>query len=102
MQSRDCGVEEEQRYDERSRPFARESCDHCQHPQQGGNNSHVQASDSEKVKSAGLLKWFLDVFRCLVPEAKHDSAEKILHLRCVLQSSANCVLHPCARLLRET
>src|SRR5438128_12006623 len=35
-----------------------------------------------------------------MPEAKHDSAEKILHLRRVLQTSAKCVLHPSPRLLR--
>ena len=61
----------------------------------------MQTCDSEKVKSAGLLKWFLDVFGCLVPEAQHNPAEKILHLRRVFQPFANCVLHPCARLLRQ-
>src|SRR6266540_7200961 len=62
----------------------------------------MQTSDSKKVKRAGLLKWFLDVFRGLVPETEQDPTEKILNLRRVLQSSANCVLHPCARFLRET
>ena len=59
----------------------------------------MQTSDSEKMKRAGLLERFLDVFRCLVPESKHDSTEKILHLRRVLQPSAKRVLHPGARFL---
>src|SRR5260370_39593344 len=52
------------------------------------------------MKSSGLLKRFLDVLWRLVPEAKHDSAQKILHLRCVLQTAAKCILHPSPRLLR--
>src|SRR6267378_2667059 len=60
----------------------------------------MQTSDREEVKRAGLLKWFLDVFGCLMSEAQHNPAEKILHLRRVLQPSANYALHPCARLLR--
>ena len=62
----------------------------------------MQARDRKKVKRPSLLKWFFDVFRCLVPESKHDPTQKILRLRRVLQSSANCVLHPCPRLLRQT
>src|SRR6266513_5741598 len=61
----------------------------------------MQARDRKKVKGTSLLKWFFDVFRCLVPESKHDPTQKILRLRRVLQSSTNCVLHPCPRLLRE-
>src|SRR5439155_3337839 len=42
-----------------------------------------------------------DVLRGLVPQAKHDAAEKILHLGRVLQSPAKGVLHPSPRLLRR-
>ena len=61
----------------------------------------MQARDRKKVKRTSLLKWLFDVFRCLVPESKHDPTQKILRLRRVLQSSTNCVLHPCPRLLRQ-
>ena len=61
----------------------------------------MQTGDSEQVKRAGLLKWFFDVLRRLMPEPEHDSAEKALHFGCVLQSTANRVLHPVARLLRQ-
>src|SRR5437588_5031503 len=60
----------------------------------------MQASHSEKVKSPCLLKRFFDVFGCLMSEAEHDSAQKILHVGCILQPAAKNVLHPCPRLLR--
>src|SRR6266487_6490415 len=59
----------------------------------------MQTSDSKKVKRAGLLKRFLNVFGCLVPDAKHDPADKTLHLARALQSPAKRVLHPCPRFL---
>ena len=61
----------------------------------------MQASHSEEVKSPCLLKRFFDVFGCLVSKAEHDSAQKILHLRRILQSAAKSVLHPSPRLLRR-
>ncbi len=99
MQSRHCGVKKKRGNNERGRPFARQPRDRGQHPQECRDNSYVETSDSEKVKRSGLLERFLDVFRCLVPESKHDSTEKILHLRRVLQPSAKRVLHPGARYL---
>src|SRR4029077_8705506 len=101
VQSCHCSVKKKQRNDERRCGPARKPR-HCRHhPQKRGDDSHVQASDSEEVKRACLLKWFFDVLRGLVPQAKHDAAEKILHLGRVLQPPAKVFLHPSPRLLRR-
>src|SRR4029453_9784464 len=53
----------------------------------------------EKVECAGLLKWFLNVFRRFMPDAKHDSADETLYLGRIVQAAAQRILHPCARCL---
>ena len=61
----------------------------------------MQASHSEEVKRPGLLKRLFDIFRRLVPDPEHDSAQEILHVRRVVQAATNRVLHPFARFLRR-
>src|ERR1043166_5285321 len=53
------------------------------------------------MERAGLLKWFLDIFRSLMPETKHNSADEILYVRRILQPATKCNLHPRARFLRR-
>ena len=60
----------------------------------------METGNCEKVQRAGLLEWFFDVLRRLVPQTKHNSAEKILDLWRVLQPSTQRILHPGPRLLR--
>src|SRR6266480_4642584 len=59
----------------------------------------MQSSDGEKVNRASLLKRLLNVLRCVVPDAKHDSTDKTFYLGRILQAAAQRVLHPCARRL---
>jgi hypothetical protein len=59
----------------------------------------MQASDSEKVNRARLLKRLLNVLRCFVPDAKHDSTDETFYLGRIVQAAAQRVLHPCARRL---
>src|SRR5258708_38287273 len=59
----------------------------------------MQSSDGEKVNRAGLLKRLLNVLRCVVPDAKHDSTDETLCLGRILQAAAQRVLHPYARRL---
>jgi hypothetical protein len=61
----------------------------------------MQAGDGEQVKRTGLLEWFFNVFRRLMPEPERDPAEKISHIGRVFQTAANRVLHPAPRLLRH-
>src|SRR5437667_3807620 len=65
VQSCHCSVKKKQRNDERRCGPARKPRHRRQHPQKRGDDSHVQASDSEEVKRACLLKWFFDVLRRL-------------------------------------
>ena len=46
------------------------------------------------MKCASLLERLVDIFRRLVPDSKHDSAEEILHLRRVIQPAAKRSFHP--------
>src|SRR5262249_52009779 len=59
----------------------------------------MQASDGEKVNRAGLLKRLLNVLRCFVPDAKHDSTDETFYFGRIVQAAAQRVLHPCARRL---
>ena len=59
----------------------------------------MQAGDGEKVNRAGLLKRLLNVLRCFVPDAKHDSTDETFYLGRIVQAAAQRVLHPCARSL---
>src|SRR5260370_33923501 len=59
----------------------------------------MQSSDGENVNRAGLLKRLLDVLRCFVPDAKHDSTYETLCFGRIVQAAAQRVLHPCARRL---
>ena len=51
------------------------------------------------MNRAGLLKRFLNVLRCFVPDAKHDSTDKTFYVGRIVQAAAQRVLHPCARCL---
>src|SRR4030095_1839982 len=61
----------------------------------------MQSRDREQMKRPGLLKRLLNVFRRLMTEAKNDPAQKILHLRRIIESATNNALHPGARFLRR-
>src|SRR4029077_3732887 len=94
-----CRIKKERRNDECRCPLAWQACDRSQHPQKRCHNSHMQASEGEKVNRAGLLKRLLNVLRCFVPDAKHDSTDETFCLGSIVQAAAQRVLHPCARSL---
>ena len=62
----------------------------------------MQTRDCEQVKGTGLLKWFLDVFGRLMSQSKRDATEKILHLRRIVQATADHALQPGAGFLRSS
>src|SRR5262245_23665194 len=59
----------------------------------------MQPGDCEKVHRACLLKSFLNVLRRFVAYAQHDSTNETFYFGCIVQTAAQCVLHPCARRL---
>src|SRR2546425_1149911 len=60
----------------------------------------MQAGHGKKMKGAGLLKWFLDVFGSLVAQTECNSADEILHVRRIVQTTTKHILHPGTRFLR--
>src|SRR4030095_13636776 len=92
-------IEKERRNDDYRCALAWQARDCSQHPQKRRHNSHMQASDCEKVNRAGLLKRFFNVLRCFVPDAKHDSTDETFYLARIVQAAAQRILHPCARRL---
>src|SRR5262249_27304855 len=101
MQSRYGCVEKERRNNEGRCALSWQACNRSQHPQERGHDSHMQSSDGEEVNRAGLLKRFLDVLRCFVPNAEHDSTDETFYFGRIVQAATQRVLHPCARRLRS-
>jgi hypothetical protein len=62
-------------------------------------NSHMQASDGEKVNRTGLLKRLFNVLWRFVPDAEHDFTDETFYLGRIVQAAAQRVLHPRARCL---
>ena len=87
-------IKQKERDDERGRPLARQLRYDRQYPQKPRHDPYVQSSHREEMKRAGLLERFLDVFRSLMPETEHNSADKILHVRRIIQPTAKRSLHP--------
>ena len=81
MQSGHSGIEKQTGNDQRRRPFARQPRNRGEDPQQLRHDSNMKTGDGEEMQRSRLLERLFDVFRRLMPQAKRDSAEKILDLR---------------------
>src|ERR1700719_3368991 len=102
MQAGHHRIKKDQRNDQSRRPFSRKLRNACQNPQKTRHNSDVQAGDGKEMKRARLLEWFFDVFRGLMSKTERDSADKILHVRRVVQTLTKSALHPGTRFLHRT
>ena len=61
----------------------------------------MQTGDGKQVNRPGVLKWFFDILRRLVPDTERNAADKSLRFRGIIQVPANGILHPRAGFLGQ-
>src|SRR5437763_6889274 len=96
VESGNSGVKKQRRDDETDRPFSRQSSQRGQNPEKSRDDSHVQSCDGEQMEGAGLLKWFFDVFRRLMPQTESHPADRSRHFGRIFQIARQDTLHPSA------